>query len=66
MLEALDAYDRLTILRQVAKLEQIICRITKAEAYFDELHDFYEEEIDGYAYANLEKFNDLNLLRRLT
>ena len=58
--------ERLSIVRNLARLEKTICRVTKTTAFFDELHDFYEEEIDGHASNSIEKCKDLASLRLLT
>ena len=40
--------QRLNIIGHVAHFESRICNVTSAEPYFDELHDFYEVQIDGF------------------
>ena len=39
---------RVIALRSVAQMERQICRVTSMAPYFDDLHDFYEREVDGY------------------
>lgn len=58
--------DRLNLLRSVAKFESRICSVTKSEPYFDELHDFYEFEIDHFAAASIEKIRKTETLKRMT
>lgn len=53
VLNSLSTPQRLSIMHSVARMESNICRITNSAPFFDELHDYYEGEIDDFAYASL-------------
>lgn len=43
----------------MAHFENTVCRVVTAEPYFDELHDYFESEIDIYARSQIESIDDL-------
>ena len=47
-MDNLSARKRISVLNSVAQPERTICKVTKQAPYFDELHGFYEREIDGF------------------
>ena len=65
-LQSLKLRQRVSLLNSIAKLENTICKVTNSEPYFDELHDYFESEIDGYAVDQIEKINDVETLQLLT
>ena len=57
----LNARKRISLVNSVAQLERTICTVTNQAPYFDELHDFYEREIDGFVAEHISKKNDLHI-----
>ena len=53
VLISLSTPKRLSVMHSVARMESTICKITNSAPFFDELHDFYEGEIDEFAYGRL-------------
>jgi len=50
----------------MARLENTVCKVTKSEPYFDELQDYFESEIDGFASSQIENVKDIYTLSLLT
>ena len=46
--QKLSRKRRIIALKSVAQMERLICRVTSMAPYFDDLHEFYEREVDGY------------------
>ena len=54
--------QRISILHSIARLENTVCKVVTKEPYFDELHDFYQMEIDHFIPSVLEKVKSLATL----
>ena len=65
-MEQMSLDQRFNILQLVATFESRVCRVTLQEPYFDELHDFYELEIDGFAGQNIDRIDHAVVLKSLT
>ena len=65
-MEQMSLEHRFNILRLVATFESRVCSVTLHEPYFDELHDFYELEIDDFAGQKIDQIEHVVVLKSLT